>query len=331
MANGICIYAETWNGKLEPVFAELVSAAEKIKETTGEKIQALLVTEDEGGLTEEIQALGVDEIYVLKTGRNCLMQDDAVSQAVAEALRQIQPASVLIPATPVGRSIFSRVAAKLECGLTADCTELLVGTREDGTYFVRQNKPSYGDNIFVTIVTKEGVYPQMMTVRPGVYQPAQPQSDRETKVVELSDIHLGESGLEVVEITESGTNADSIMSAEIVIAGGRGVLEDGNFELMEKFAQKLGAAIGGTRPLADSGLIPFDHQIGQTGFTIRPRVCISLGASGAIQHTEGIKDTKLMIAVNIDENAPIFNIADYGLVGDIHEVLQNYLEAEQSR
>ena len=121
------------------------------------------------------------------------------------------------------------------------------------------------------------------------------------------------------------------MSAEIVIAGGRGVLEDGNFELMEKFAQKLGAAIGGTRPLADSGLIPFDHQIGQTGFTIRPRVCISLGASGAIQHTEGIKDTKLMIAVNIDENAPIFNIADYGLVGDIHEVLQNYLEAEQSR
>lgn len=327
MANGICIYAETCGSKLEPVFAELVSAASKIKETTGEKLQALLVAEDTDSLKAEIAALGVDEIYVLKTGRDCLMQDDALSQAIADALKKIDPSSVLIPATPVGRSIFSRVAAKLECGLTADCTELLVGTREDGTYYVKQNKPSYGDNIFVTIVTKEGVYPQMMTVRPGVYQPVEADASRQAQAVDL-DIVVGESQLEVVEVMDSDSNADSIMSAEIVIAGGRGVLAEGNFELMEKFAQKLGAAIGGTRPLADSGLIPFDHQIGQTGFTIRPKICISLGASGAIQHTEGIKDTKLMVAVNTDENAPIFNISDYGLVGDIHDVLESFLELD---
>lgn len=326
MANGICVFAENYGGALEPIFAELVSAAREIKEITGEQIQALLVGKNVDEARKEIEKIGVDQVYVVRTDEEHFMQDDLLSQLIADTLQIISPSAVLVPATPAGRSVFARVAAKLACGLTADCTELLVGTREDGEYYIKQNKPSYGANIMVTIVTKEGVYPQMMTVRPGVY-PSAAKTEVQAEIIECPGHTLIPSKIQVVEAAEAPANADSIMSADIVVACGKGVLEEGTYELMERFAEKIGAAVGGTRPIADAGLIPFDHQIGQTGFTIRPKICISLGASGAIQHTEGIKDTKLMIAVNTDETAPIFNIADYGLLGDINEVLSAFLES----
>lgn len=326
MANGICVFAENCGGELDPIFAELVSAAREIKEITGEQIQALLVGKSVDEAQREIEKIGVDQVFVVRTDEEHFMQDDLLSQLIADTLQIISPSAVLVPATPAGRSVFSRVAAKLDCGLTADCTELLVGTRESGAYYIKQNKPSYGANVMVTIVTKEGVYPQMMTVRPGVYQSAD-KTEVQAKIIVCPEHKLIPSKIQVVEAVEAPVNADSIMSADIVVACGKGVLEEGTYELMERFAEKIGAAIGGTRPIADAGLIPFDHQIGQTGFTIRPKICISLGASGAIQHTEGIKDTKLMIAVNTDETAPIFNIADYGLLGDINEVLSAFLES----
>ena len=243
---------------------------------------------------------------------------------IADMLKKIDPSSVLVPATPMGRSIFSRVAVKLNCGLTADCTELLVAQREDGTYYIKQNKPSFGENVFVTIVTKEGYYPQMMTVRPGVYTPYEGEGSAE--VTYFDDIALPASKIEVVGAVPAEAETDSILAAEVVVVGGRGAEEPESFALLKAFADKIGAAIGGTRPLADTGQIPFQNQIGQTGFTIRPKICISLGVSGAIQHTEGIKDTKLMVAINTDENAPIYNIADYGIAADLNEVLKAYLE-----
>ena len=261
----------------------------------------------------------------MKTDKDYAFQDDAVSQIVADMLRKIEPSSVLVPATMTGRSIFSRVAAKLGCGLTADCTELLVGTKEDGSYYIKQNKPSFGENVFVTIVTKENVYPQMMTVRPGVYTPYEKQEGKKAEVTYL-DVEVPVSKVKVVEKRPAASNADSILAAETVVVGGRGTESEESFKLLKEFADSLDAAIGGTRPLVDTGFIPFEHQIGQTGYTIRPRICLSFGVSGAIQHTEGIKDTKLMIAVNQDEEAPIFNIADYGIVGDLNEILAKYLE-----
>ena len=167
MAKGICIFAENYKGKLEPASAELVSAAHLIQETTKEEISAVVVAENCDEIIEELKGLGVAKIYVVKTSRDLLLEDDAASQVMADMLKKIDPSSVLIPATPTGRSLFSRVAMKLNCGLTADCTELLVGTKEDGTYYIKQNKPSYGENVFVTIITKDGYYPQMMTERPG--------------------------------------------------------------------------------------------------------------------------------------------------------------------
>lgn len=325
MANGICVYAESYNGKLETVAAELVSAAKGLAKTTGEKVQAMVLAENAETVVAELDALGVDEIYAVKTDHDCSLQDDAVSQAVAEMLQKIDPSSVLVPATPEGRSIFSRVAMKLGCGMTADCTEVLAGTREDGSYFIKQNKPSYGENVFVTIVTKEGYSPQMMTVRPGIYTAQEPGEAGQAEITYFDDIKVGDSQIEVLEEMPAENETDSILGAEVVVVGGRGVLEDDNFALLEKFAEKVGGAIGGTRPMVDSEMIPFNHQIGQTGLTIRPKICISFGVSGAIQHTEGIKDTKLFVAVNNDENAAIYGVADYGMVADLKEVLENYL------
>lgn len=316
MANGICIFAENYNGKLEPASAELVSAARLIQETTKEEISAIVAAKDCDTVVEELKGLGVEKIYVVKTSRDILLQDDAASEVIAEMLRKIDPSSVLIPATPTGRSIFSRVAMKLNCGLTADCTELLVGTREDGSYYIKQNKPSFGENVFVTIITREGYYPQMMTVRPGVYTAPEASSENSAEVVYMDDIAVPDSQIEVVEVLPTEDTTDSILSSEIVVVGGRGVLEDDNFALVKEFADKIGAAIGGTRPMVDTETIPFEHQIGQTGCTIRPKICISLGVSGAIQHTEGIKDTKLFVAVNTDPNAAIFKVADYGMTAD---------------
>lgn len=325
MANGICVFAEHYNGNLETVVAELVSAAHSIKETTGEKIMAVVVDQDCAAIIEQMKKLDIDEIYAVNTDRDCMFQDDTLGHVIAEMIKEINPSSVLVPATITGRSVFSRVAAKLGCGLTADCTELKVGTKEDGSYFIKQNKPSYGENVFVTIVTREEFSPQMMTVRPGVYTPYETAESNEPEVKYL-DIQVPESKVQVIEKLPAAVNTDSILSAEIVVVGGRGAESEENFKLLKAFADKLGAAIGGTRPLVDTGFIPFEHQIGQTGYTIRPRVCISLGVSGAIQHTEGIKDTKLMIAINKDPEAPIFNIADYGIVGDFTGILEKFLE-----
>ncbi len=326
MANGICVYAESYKGKLEPAAAELVSAAKEIQKTTGEKIQAVVLSPEAEAVAEELDKLGVEEIYAVKAGRDCSQQDDAVSKAVAEMLKRIDPSSVLIPATPEGRSIFSRVAMRLGCGLTADCTEVLVGTKEDGSYYIKQNKPSYGENVFVTIITKDGYYPQMMTVRPGVYTAQEPGDAGHASIRYFDDITVGESKIEVVEEVPAENETGSILGAEVVVVGGRGVLEGENFELLEKFAEKVGGAIGGTRPMVDSGMIPFNHQIGQTGLTIRPKICISFGVSGAIQHTEGIKDTKLFVAVNTDEEAAIYGAADYGMAADLKDVLECYLK-----
>ena len=241
MANGICVFAENYNGNLEPVVAELVRAAHCIKETTGEKIQAAVLAEDCKALVSQLEQLGFDEIYAVETDRNCLFQDDAVSQAMAEMLKRIDPSSVLIPATPTGRSVFSRVAARLGCGMTADCTELAVDTREDGTFFIKQNKPSFGENVFVTIVTKEGVYPQMMTVRPGVYTPCEAQEGRRADVTYYKDITLPESGIQVMSSAPAMNDTDSILAAEVVVVGGRGAESEENFTLLKAFAEKLEA------------------------------------------------------------------------------------------
>lgn len=324
MANGICIFAENYNGKLDQASAELISAARIIRETTKEEIMAIVVAKDCDPVIEELSSYGVDKIYVVKTETDITIQDDAGSQVIADMLKKIEPSSVLVAAAPTGRSLFSRVAMKLGCGMTADCTELLVGTREDGTHYIKQNKPSFGNNVFVTIITREGLYPQMMTVSPGTYTVPE-QTEGKAEVIYMDDIEVPASQIEVVSVTSSGESTESILGADIVVIGGRGVVEGDSFEVVKRFADKIGGAIGGTLPPVETGLIPFENQVGQSGLTVRPKICVSLGVSGAIQDTEGIKDTKLYVAINTNDEAAIFSEADYGIAADLKEVLESYL------
>lgn len=325
MANGICIFAENYKNTLEPVVGELMSVANSIKASTGEKIIAIVLSSNCDNLVESLKALGVDEILAVNTVEDTSFKDEINSHIIAEMIRKIEPTSVLIPATMTGRSIFSRVAAKLNCGLTADCTEVVVDKNENGNYYIKQNKPSFGENVMVTIITKEECYPQMLTIRPGVYPSVEASEQNVATVVNyMTEVEIPKSKLQVVGITKAQASTESIVGAEVVVVGGRGATGE-NFELLNRFASKLEAAIGGTRPLIDEGVIPFENQIGQTGCTVRPKICVSLGVSGAIQHTEGIKDTKLFIAVNTDESAPIYNLADYGVALDFKSVLEAYL------
>ena len=326
MFTGICVYAENNNNILDSTVSELVTAAQAIKEKTGESVKAILVAKECGGLIKQLEQLGFDEIYALETKSSCLFKDDSMSRVIAQILKKIRPSAVLIPASAAARSLFSRTAVLIGSGLTADCTALEVVTgRGNQTYRIKQNKPSFGDNVMVSITTKERCYPQMMTIRQGVYPPYK-AGDIKPQIHLLRDIEIPESKIEVLEAALCQGGADSISSAKIVCVGGRGVLGGNAFELLQKFASKIGGVVAGTRPLSDEGIVPFEKQIGQTGKTIRPAICVSFGVSGAIQHTEGIKDTKLFIAVNNDENAAIFSISNYGAVADVKEILTCALE-----
>ncbi|MDR1379735.1 MAG: electron transfer flavoprotein subunit alpha/FixB family protein [Synergistaceae bacterium] len=323
---GICVFADVFEsgGGVEPVFSELLSAARRIAETTGEPVQALLVAEDIAGPLEELKNMDIDQIYAAETRGVSELGDDARSAVVAEMLRRVSPSCVLIPANDAGRSLFPRVAVKLNTGLTADCTELIAERRGSG-FFIRQNKPSFGDNVLVSIVHREGYLPQLMTVREGVYKPHGEAQKKKPEVRVFEDIHTPESAISLLEVLPRDDTGDDILGADLVVVAGRGALQDDGLPPLRELVKKIGGALGATRPLADEGLIPFEHQIGQTGRTIRPEICLSFGVSGAIQHTEGIKDTKLFIAINNDPNAPIFHTADYGVMADMNDIVRALL------
>ncbi len=173
----------------------------------------------------------------------------------------------------------------------------------------------------VSIVHKKGVYPEMMTVRAGVYEASCPQEQAQAERVEFNDITYTPSKIQVLDVCEEEEQADSILGANVVVVAGRGVMDEESFPLLEQFAKKIGACVGCTRPVMDAGLVSFERQIGQTGCTIRPKICILFGVSGAIQHTEGIKDPNMYIAVNMDANAPIFSYAHYGVQADAKDIL----------
>jgi electron transfer flavoprotein alpha subunit len=320
---GICVFADSSEGRIEPVFSELLSAARHIAETTEEPVQALLVAENVAGPLEELKNMDIDQIYAAETHGISELGDDARSIVVAEMLRRVSPSCVLIPANDTGRSLFPRVAVKLNTGLTADCTELTAERRGSG-YFIRHNKPSFGDNVLGSIVHREGRLPQLMTIREGVYKPYRETQKKEPEIRIFEDIPVPESAVSLLEVLP-GEKAGDILAADVVVVAGRGALKGGGLDVLRELTGKIGAVLGGTRPLADDGIIPFENQIGQTGCTIRPEICLSFGVSGAIQHTEGIKDTKLFIAVNNDPNAPIFHAADYGVVADKKEVARALL------
>lgn len=304
----IAIYAEVQEGTVSSSAAELVTAAKELDPAA--KITVFAV----GGaaLAQQLCWPGVSALVA--ESAISPFQEDAMAAEVTALLRRLDPDWVLVPATELSRALFARAAAALDVGMTGDCTRLAL---EDGVFL--QHKPAFGADVMVSCV--ETARPAMVTVTAGVYAPCAHGAGEGTEVLPGED---RPSGVEVLD-TEPRA-AESIAGAERVLSLGRGVLDSGAYPLAEQAAEKLSAVIGGTRPLVDSGAIPFERQIGQTGCTVHPRVCLLMGVSGAIQHTEGIRDAKLTIAVNTDPKAAVFSFADYGVTTPAEELLPELLK-----
>ena len=307
MSKSIYIYAEQFEGQIDPSAAELVHAAKKLN-TESEITVFTFGKEEDPALIQQLSYDGINILLV--DGENIAFYDEAKR---AEIIKQIvsmkEPDYVLIPAIESVKPVFARVAAALQIGMTADCTELFI---KDGVFY--QKKPAFGENAMV--ITKEEGSTAFVTVIAGAYSPEQNGTPLSKEYIRVS---LPDPSV-ILKKTEVYTSKN-IRDAEILLSLGRGAAQAETIELAEKLAEKLGGFVGGTRPLVDFNLIPFEAQIGQTGCTVHPKICLFFGVSGAIQHTEGVKDAKLTVAVNTDEKAGIFSFAQYGATLDCKEVL----------
>ncbi|HEB49978.1 MAG TPA: electron transfer flavoprotein subunit alpha [Desulfobulbus sp.] len=315
---GIWVFAEFRHGSVAPVTYELLGVGRRLADQRGVALSAVLPG---SGVREECDGLiaaGADRVYLVDDPALAQYREDVYGRVLEELIRRYQPEVVLAGATAIGRSVIPQVATRLGAGLTADCTGLDIRP-EDGTLL--QTRPAFGGNIMATIECPD-TRPQMATVRPRVMAPAEPDPARSGEVVdvEIAPGHLG-SRVEVLETVVSQTEQVNIQEVEVLVAGGRGVEGEKGFALIRELAEELGGAVAASRAAVDSGWISYPHQVGQTGKTVCPKLYIACGISGAVQHAVGMQSAEVVVAINRDENAPIFNIATYGLVGDLFEVV----------
>ena len=322
----VWVFAETDDGKLKNVALELMGKARELADELGERACAVLIGKDVKDNAKELGAHGADIIYVVEDDALQDYRAEAYAHVMEELIKEYRPSIVLYPATRVGRSLAPRIAASLSLGLTADCTSLGI---KDG--MLLQSRPAFGGNIMADILSPN-TRPQMATVRPNVFRKKEADYSREYEVIEFHT-DIPESALltriiESIRTAEEGTK--KIDEADIIVAGGAGMGGKEGFKMLEELAELLGGAVGASRKAVEMGLAPKSIQVGQSGTTVSPKVYIACGISGAVQHLVGMKESELIIAINKDPEAPIFTVADYGIVGDVFEVVPKLLDAIKS-
>jgi len=334
LSHPVLVFAEQSEGKLAEVSLELVGRGRELADRLSVPLGAILCGHDVAGLADDLIALGCDDVY--------LVQDEALRQyrtlpyqrAVCEVVRQTDPQIVLYGASAVGRDLAPRIASELKAGLTADCTDLQIGDHKDskGEYkdLLLQIRPAFGGNIIATIVCPN-TRPQMATVREGVMRLPERDENRQGKVT-IVEVALSDELL-VAEILKRETRERNVnlKAANIIVAGGAGVGSKDNFELIFDLAHTLGASVGASRSAVDQGFIDHDHQVGQTGTTVRPKLYVACGISGAVQHRAGMQESAKIVAINNDPDAPIFDIAHYGIVGDLGDVIPMMIKAYRQK
>jgi electron transfer flavoprotein alpha subunit len=319
---GICLYAEHRRGRLASVVPEIAGAALELQRDLPVPVSAILVGAGVRPLADELLSYGLDEVWMIDNPSIGDFAEDVHAELVSQILAERRPEIFLGGGTVWGRSLLPRVAARLLCGLTADCTELSIDAE---ARLLRQTRPAFGGNIMATILSKSH-RPQMATVRHKVMKPA-PRAQAPTgRIVELPHIPVPESRLELLEFIEERTATANLTEADVIVTGGRGIRDPKNFELIERLALAAGGAVGASRAAVDAGWIPYSRQVGQTGKTVKPKVYIACGVSGAIQHLAGMQGSDLIIAINSDPAAPIFDVAHYGIVGDLFEIIPELLK-----
>ncbi len=326
MSKGILVYSEiTSDDYLHTVVFELANkAVELSKKMEDAPVMALVLTKPDliNEYKEAFQKSGFDKVFYVVDERFGTYRTDLFAKAAVQAVKQIDPEIMLVGATCQGRDLAPRISTALGTGLTADCTGLDI--LENGKFAA--TRPTFGGQLMATILCKK--YPQMASVRPKVFKPSEVDVTRDTVFIKMSvDLDDYVPQIEVLEFTKKLVcDLNDLDSAKIIVAGGKGMKNAEGFALLKKLADKLGGCVGASRVAVEMGLAPQAVQIGQTGKTVSPKLYIACGISGALQHTIGMNSAEKIIAINTDKNAPIFDICDYGIVGDAFEIIPKLLE-----
>ncbi len=315
---GILVFAEQREGAIHPAVIELLGAGAGIAAACGEPLEAALAGRDVREAAESLIPFGASTVHAIDDPALEAYRTLPYATSLARLIEARKPSIVLFAATHVGRDLAPRIAARLGVGLTADCTGLEI---DASTGHLKQIRPAFGGNVIATILSRT-TRPQMATVRPGVMAPAEKDASRGGEVVPFeASIREADGAAKVVERVKRRKSGGDIRDASVIVAGGRGVGSAEGFESLRALAKALGGAVAGSRVAVELGWVPAENQVGQTGFTVRPDLYIACGISGAVQHAAGMMGSGTIVAVNRDPGAPIFEMADFGIVGDVHAVV----------
>lgn len=313
---GVWVFAEQREGKVSGVAFELLGEGKKLATDLGVELAAVLIGGGEDAAAELISH-GADKVYMANDEALRPFNDEPYTDVMCALVKEHKPEVVLAGATPIGRSFIPRVAARLWCGLTADCTALEV---DKETRNLNQSRPAFGGNIMATILSPTS-RPQIATVRPRVMKPLEADGNRKGEVIKVTP-KLRQPRTTVIEmVKEVAEGSVNLQEAQIIVSGGRGVGKPEGFAMLKVLADLLDGTVGASRAAVDEGWIPYRHQVGQTGKTVCPKIYIACGISGAVQHLVGMQSSDIIIAINKNPDAPIFNVATYGIVGDVYEIV----------
>lgn len=324
MNKNIWVYLEQKDSQLKNVGLELLSQAKMLADEAGQQVGAVLIGHGVKDLAKVAIEYGADIVYVKEAPELEHYTTDGYTAVFCDAIAKYKPAAILIGATPNGRDLGPRIAARMETGLCADCTELSYDKEQE---LVCWTRPAMGGNILATILCPKH-YPQMGTVRPNVFKKLDRVEGRAGEVITLDTaISADDIRTKLLEIIPLDTSGDKIEDAQIIVAGGRGMHSEENFALIRELADVLGGSVGASRAVVESGWLTVKNQVGQTGKTVAPTIYFAFGISGAIQHLAGMTSSDVIIAVNKDPEAPIFKIADFGVVADAMEFIPAFIDA----
>ncbi len=324
---GVWVFIEQNDGKIEGVSLELLGAGRSLADKLQVPLSGFILGDGIRSLASQVIAYGADQVYVIDHPVLKHYRTESYMKGVIHLAQNYKPEIILYGATPNGKDLASAVATDLNTGLTADTTMLDVDVDKR---LLEASRPAFGGNIMATILCKKH-RPQMATVRPKVMKALAPDSGRNGKVIE-ENISLKEEEMrtKVLQIVNDVTKKTNLADAHVIVCGGKGMGDLQNFQLIHELAETIGASVGGTRDVVEAGWLPHEQQVGQTGETVTPKIYFAIGISGAIQHVVGMKNSELIIAINKDPNAPIFDVATYGIVGDAMEIVPALIEQFKS-
>ena len=328
---GVYVFAQQVDNEISGIAYELLGKGKELAAKLNEEVTAVLIGHDVKGLADKLAEYGADKVIVVDDPELKEYRTEPYAHALSSVINEFKPDIVLVGATAIGRDLGPTVSARVATGLTADCTVLEIGDfplvaipgKEDEQKHnqLLMTRPAFGGNTIATIACPDN-RPQMATVRPGVMQKLPKEAGRKAEVIEFNPtLEENNRYVEIQEIVKAVGNVENIMDAKILVSGGRGVGSKENFQLLQDLADVLGGMVSCSRAVVENGWLAPDYQVGQTGKTVRPQIYFAIGISGAIQHVAGMEESDLIVAINKDEDAPIFDVADYGLVGDLNKIV----------